>query len=337
MEFHVDDITLRRYLDGDLPFEETEQLERYIRSSPQCARRLLELGRMQLEKPAPGAPAPGEEPEYGLPREFGHYEVNYLIAVGGKGFVYQGIDRNTDEQIALKILRPEAVEENHSVIRFRREAELMQTLRHPNIVRVNEAGRLLGHFYIAMEFVSGPNLHQFVRHRERVNMRTTLTIASQVARALIEAHSRGIIHRDVKPSNVLIETTGIVKVGDFGLARLVDDETSHISKARRLIGSPVCIPPEQIRGQQADFRADVYGVGCLLFFMATGQFPFGGDRMEMIRGHLFTPAPAPSELAPDVPDWFDHLVARCLEKDPNDRWADMEKLFNVLLNLRAKA
>lgn len=322
MACNVDDRALTAYLEDALPFESRERLEGHIRGCPQCLLRLLQLGHMTLSR---GEKDTGDA----LPRSVDGYELQYLIAASSKAFVYRASGQGGGPNVAVKIMRPEALSEPGSLERFRREARLAMSLRHPNIVHVfgtGEAGTLL---YIVMEYVPGLNLHQIVLRHGRLGVRSLLGVTRRVAEALAFAHERGIIHRDVKPSNVLIDTRYGAKVGDFGLADESDKDAGE-PRTRHMIGSPVCMPPEQARGEQADVRSDVYGLGCVMFFMLTGRFPFTGDRSSLVRGHLTEPPPRPGELVPAAPAWLDDVILRCLEKDRGRRWPNMAALIAAI-------
>jgi serine/threonine-protein kinase len=265
--------------------------------------------------------------EGALPERLSHYALGYLIAASSNAFVYEARDERTNRTVALKVLRAERMGAERSVERFRREAEVAMRLRHPKIVEVLEAGDAGGQLYIAMELVRGPNLHQYVQRRGPLKVRRLLRIGAQVMEALAFAHEAGVVHRDVKPSNVLLARPGVVKVSDFGLA---GDRTLTGEEDPRMIGSAVCMPPEQVRGEPADVRSDVYGVGCVLYYMAAGRFPFEGDRVALLRAHLREEPSPPSRWAAKVPGWVDRAVLGCLAKERDGRWADMRALWAAL-------
>jgi serine/threonine-protein kinase len=266
----------------------------------------------------------------------GEYRVESTLAHGGCGTVYVARHEVIGRRAALKVLHQRLAKSPQMVERFVREARAVNRIGHPHIVDIYELGSLDdGRPYYVMELIDGIDLRRFIGEHGRVSPEETLAIIAPVCEALDAAHRAGIIHRDLKASNVLIADragTRVVKLHDFGIAKLVEperDESGFTSVGERL-GSPHSMAPEQIRGVAVDARTDVYALGILLYQLLTGQVPFEhDDPTELERMHLEQPAPRTSASAP-VPPAIDAAIQRCLEKDPERRFADVPAVLHAL-------
>jgi serine/threonine-protein kinase len=259
------------------------------------------------------------------------YQVERKIGEGGFGAVFEGKQLATGRPVALKILHPHSVADATVVARFRREAEACSQLRNPHTVTIYDFDQTEdGVLYLAMELVRGESLQE-IQHRDGViETSRALCILDQVAEALGEAHDKGIVHRDMKPENIMVERRGgsdFVKVLDFGIAKILSGEGSKIIPALTAIGQTVgtleFMSPEQLRGKALDGRSDIYALGMVAYEMLTGQLPFKGAKSttEVIQFHLQEAAPAPSSLRPDlaIPAAVDEVVLKMVAKGCDDR------------------
>ncbi len=248
--------------------------------------------------------------------------------------VYLARDELLDRQVAVKVLFPELARDVNFVERFRREARAAAGLNHHNIVSVYDFGEDDGSYFIVMEYVDGETLRDIIRTEGPLEPSRVVEIASEVAAALAIAHANGIVHRDVKPGNVLISSTAsAVKVADFGIARAGDPRES-LTQTGAVMGTATYLSPEQAQGADLDERTDVYSLGVVLYEMATGRPPFDGSNPVAIAyQHLNEPPLPPSSRNPELPPGFDHIVLKALAKDPADRQGSATELRAQLLAL----
>ena len=266
------------------------------------------------------------------PRVFSErYELNHLIARGGMAEVYRAHDRLLDRPVALKVLFPELSVDRSFVERFRREAQAAANLSHPNIVPVFDWGEDTGTYFIVMEFIDGRPLSSILKSAGPLSAERTADIGAHVAAALGYAHKHGVVHRDVKPGNVLITDDGQVKVTDFGIARAVNTEES-LTQTGAVMGTATYFSPEQAEGLGVDSRSDIYSLGVVLFEMVVGRPPFLGDSPVAVASkHVRDHPPAPRELNPQIPPTFEAIILKAMAKDPAYRYATAEELRADLL------
>lgn len=259
----------------------------------------------------------------------GRYELVELIGKGGMSSVWQAHDRLLDRLVAIKILHPHFTEDEEYVERFRREARSVAQLSHPNIVTVIDRGEDEGRQYIVFEYIEGENLKELLERTGPMPVRDALTLALQMARALSFAHGRGLIHRDVKPQNVLMNAEGQAKMTDFGIARELDVQGVTITGT--VLGTSEYIAPEQARGQQVDAQTDVYSLGVVLYELLTGGVPYHGDNFVTVAlKHVNEPAPSVLEKRPEVPARVANAVERAMAKSPSERFQSMNELVDEL-------
>jgi len=257
------------------------------------------------------------------------YEVEGTVGRGGMATVYRGTDRVLGRTVAIKVLSEKYAGDEKFVTRFRREAQAAAALNHPNIVGVYDTGDEGEMHYIVMEYVEGETLADVLKREGPLEPPRAVAIAEDVATALEAAHDKGLVHRDVKPGNVMIDGEGRVKVMDFGIARAVADDT--LTQTGLVLGTASYLSPEQAQGSPVDARSDIYSLGCVLYEMLTGRPPFPGDSPVAIAyRHVNEEARPPSEVAPTVPREVDAVVMRALAKDPDERFPTAEELRAAL-------
>jgi serine/threonine-protein kinase len=268
-----------------------------------------------------------------------NYRITEKLGVGGQGAVYKAIDAKLGRAVVIKVIPPELSAKATNLKRFEREARLASSLDHPNICTIFDLDEVDGVHFIAMQFVEGKNVRQLVAGRP-LELKTAVLIGLQVADALAAAHSRGIIHRDIKSGNVMVTASGQVKVLDFGLAKLLDDTEAATSGIHRTELTEVGVPygtatyaaPEQARGDRVDKRADIFSLGVLLYEMLTGTWPFRGKTTIDVRHAVLHDPPRPiSELRSSaIPPRLQQTIDRALAKEPKDRFQNMEDFRNEL-------
>ncbi len=265
----------------------------------------------------------------------GRYRVLRRIADGGMATVYLAMDERLEREVALKVMRPHLVHDESFVTRFRREARAAASLSHPNVVGVFDQGRDGDHIFLAMEMVDGQTLREVLQAEGPLSPRAALDILEPVLMALSEAHREGLIHRDVKPENVIIKDNGAVKVADFGLARAVSSQTMT-SSSGVLLGTVAYLSPEQVERGVADARSDVYAAGLMLFEMLTGTKAFTGETaIHVAYQHVHGGVPAPSDRIAGLPPALDELVAVATARDPDERPTDAGDFLELVQRTRA--
>jgi serine/threonine-protein kinase len=254
----------------------------------------------------------------------GRYQVERKLGSGGMANVYLAEDQELGRRVAIKILNDRHAGDEQFVERFRREAKNAAALSHPNIVSIYDRGEAEGTYYIAMEYLDGRSLKELIVQRGPAPITVAVEYARQILSALRFAHRHGIVHRDIKPHNVLVDAEGRVKVTDFGIARA---GTSQMTEAGSIVGTAQYLSPEQARGGDVDQRSDLYSLGIVLYELLTGTLPFNGDTpVEIAMKHLSAVPDAPSARRPDVPRDLDLIVTRALAKDPDDRYQSAEEM-----------
>ena len=255
----------------------------------------------------------------------GRYELDGVVGRGGMAEVFRARDIRLDRVVAVKTLREDLARDATFQARFRREAQSAASLNHPSIVAVYDTGEDNegpSHVpYIVMEYVDGRTLRDLLRDDRRLLPERALEITDGVLRALEYSHRSGIVHRDIKPGNVMLTRSGQVKVMDFGIARAVSDAQATMTQTAQVIGTAQYLSPEQARGERVDARSDLYSTGCLLYELLTGRPPFLGDSPVAIAyQHVRENPIPPSRVDPEVPQWADAIVLRAMAKDPRDRY-----------------
>jgi serine/threonine-protein kinase len=262
------------------------------------------------------------------------YELEEAVDHGGMSSVYRGHDRLLERTVALKVLHPHFVDDAEYVERFRREARAVAQLSHPNIVTVIDRGSSDGHQFIVFEFVDGENLKQLLDRSGPLSIDRALDLGIQIADALAFAHAHDLVHRDVKPQNVLIDSAGDAKVTDFGIARSLDVERG-VTQTGTVLGTSNYLSPEQAAGQAVTPATDIYSLGVVLYELLTGEVPFRGDNLVVVAmKHVTEHPPSLLDQRADVPPRLAQAVERALEKDPARRFASMDAFANELRRCR---
>lgn len=275
-------------------------------------------------------------------RQVGKYEIVEEIGRGGFGTVYRARDTMLDREVALKVLHPQLLVDPGFVTRFQQEARVAARLKHPHIVTIHDLGHAEGRWYIAMELLQGRSLDQIIAEDGLLSMERAQAFLRDICAALDYAHDQGLVHRDVKPSNIVVdgETKGQARavLTDFGLVRAV--KTSEELTAMRLVGTIAYMSPEQCAGERVDSRSDIYALGVVLYEMLTGQSPFTADSyLAMLRAIAENSVPAPSSLRPDLAPSLDKILLQTLSKSPAERYAkaiDLADAVNSALERRCE-
>jgi len=263
----------------------------------------------------------------------GRFEVLDEIGSGGMGMVYRALDRELGDQVAIKTLRPELLQDPSLVERFKSEIRLARHISSKHVVRTHDIGERDGVYYLTMEYVEGITVRELLDTRGRLGVAPTLAIASQLAQSLVAAHEQGVIHRDIKPQNLLLDSSGVLKVMDFGVARLAGGGV-NLTEVGMLVGTPSYMAPEQMLGEAFDERIDLYATGVVLFECLLGRLPYEANTaVALIARVLRDQPPAPATVDPEIPAALSDLVLRLLSKDPAQRPANAAELVNLLSGL----
>ena len=264
----------------------------------------------------------------------GRYEIIEELGAGGMGRVYRAFDTRIKEEVALKLLRPEVASRPKTVERFRNEIRLARKIVHKNVCRMFDMGEERSTHFITMEYVAGEDLKSFIRRVGQLPVGKAVLIGRQIAEGLTEAHKIGVVHRDLKPGNIMIDKDGDAKIMDFGIARSLAGGGTTVEGA--IIGTPEYMSPEQVEGKEKDRRTDIYALGIILFEMVTGRVPFeGATPFSIANKHKTEPAPDAAALNPQVPQGLSRLILRCMEKPPERRYQTTEELLLDLGTIEA--
>ncbi|MEK7400855.1 MAG: protein kinase [Gemmatimonadota bacterium] len=261
------------------------------------------------------------------------YEIKSVLGVGGMGMVYKANDKELGEVLAIKTLKPEMMSVDASALeRFKSEIKLARKIAHRNVVRTYDLGEVNGLYYISMEYVEGKSLKDLIKERGRLPVSVVLPIAKQLCRALEVSHEEGVIHRDIKPQNMVVQSDGVLKVMDFGIARLATrPKDSGHTEAGMVVGTPEYMAPEQLLGDELDARADLYSTGAVLYECLTGQVPITADSAIVLITRVLEQIPKPPrDVVPDVPQSLSDLVMWVLQKDREKRPASAAALHRLL-------
>jgi len=265
----------------------------------------------------------------------GRYDIKEILGAGGMGIVYRAFDRELQEPVAIKTLKPEAMAGGAALDRFKQEIRLARKIAHRNVVRTYDLGEQNGMYYLTMEYVEGTSLKQLIVSRGKLPVEVTLTVGKQLCRALEVAHAEGVIHRDIKPQNIVVEPNGFLKVMDFGIARLANPPKGKgLTEAGTAIGTPDYMSPEQLSGLELDPRSDLYAAGVVLFECLTGRLPFEAETTwALVAKHLEEEPPDPRTTNPDVPGALAVVILKAMAKDPKKRFESASQMHDALARI----
>ena len=264
----------------------------------------------------------------------GRYEITELIGVGGMAEVYKGVDVIDNKAVAIKILKKEYAENEEFLRRFRNESKAIAVLSHPNIVKIYDVGFSEKIQYIVMEYIDGITLKEYIEEERVLTWKDTVHFVIQILRALQHAHDKGIVHRDIKPQNIMMFTDGTIKVMDFGIAKFAREDGKTATD--QAIGSVHYISPEQASGNVTDAKSDIYSVGAMMYEMLTGRKPFDSDNPVAIAVmHMHDIPERPRAINSDIPDGLEEIVLRAMEKAPEDRYATTADMISDIEAFKA--
>lgn len=265
----------------------------------------------------------------------GKWILSTEIGRGGMGRVYLAKEELTGRNAAVKILAAELAQDQGFLHRFQREIETLSQLNHPHIVRFFDSGEENGHYYFAMEFVEGESLEDIREHKTRLPWRHVVDIGLQISPALKHVHDHGVIHRDLKLSNLLVREDGIVKLTDFGIAKVF--ASTHFTQTGGVVGTAEYLSPEQAMGKPVTKKSDIYSLGVVFYYLVTGRLPFEGSNfLELLHKHRYALPDRPQKIVPEIPYELDELICQMLEKDPGKRPPDCMVLTKQLDAIRMK-
>ena len=282
----------------------------------------LQQRRTEPTPTAPTSPGPGSM--------LGNYQIIELIGEGGMGMVYKARDTVLDRTVALKILPPSLTQNPEFLRRIRTEAHAQARLHHPNVVTLYSVQELPVGFMLVMEHVEGQTLHQRIQTQGPIEPAEAARIFDQALQGVAYSHAMGIVHRDLKPDNIFLTTGGLVKIMDFGVAKIVDHKEP--TRSRSMVGTLLYISPEQINGGDADFRSDIYTLGISLFEAVTGRLPFERKTdYALMHAHVLESPPSPRHLKRDLPKALEGVILKAIEKDPKRRYQSITEFRDSLL------
>lgn len=261
------------------------------------------------------------------------YKIEEEIGVGGTAVVYKAMDTLLNRNVAVKVLKHEFSEDEDFVYKFKREASAAARIANANIVNIYDVGTDGNTNYIVMEYVAGKTLKKVIKESGKIEFDKLINFSTQIARALSFAHKNGIVHRDIKPHNIMVTDDGTVKVTDFGIAKAANEAT--ITTTDKVVGSAHYLSPEQAQGIPVDCRSDIYSFGIVLYEMATGKVPYDADTpVSIALKHIQDTAVPPKELNKDIPEVLNKLILKCIEKKPEDRYQNAEEILSELGNIK---
>ena len=261
---------------------------------------------------------------------YGRYQIVGELGKGSMGVVYQAHDPQIDRLVALKALRQDRLTSEDFVHRFLKEAKAIGRLSHPNIVTVYDVGEDHGTIYIAMEFLEGKPLNKVIEEK-RLSLKEIINLGIQAAETLDYAHQKGIVHRDIKPGNILVQASGQIKITDFGIAHIEDPSASVQTQAGEILGTPAYMSPEQVMSRPVDGRSDLFSLGIILYELTIGKRPFGGENLAAIFNAITQETLSqPTKANPDIPQGLSQIIMKCLNKKPDERFQTGKALAEAL-------
>jgi len=271
--------------------------------------------------------------------EFGpRYRIDALLGQGGMGRVYKAYDKELDRTVAIKVVRPGVAGEAEALSRFKQELVLASKISHKNILRIHDMGEVGGMKFITMAYVEGQDLQHLIRDNPKMPLERVLKFAQQLAGALAAAHAEDVVHRDLKPQNILVDANDQVYIADFGLAKSYAEGAVGMTQTGAFLGTPRYMSPEQVEGKPTDGRSDLYSYGLILYEMVTGDVPFTGESTIKVMYQRIQEQPKSARAVnPNVPVWLDRVIMRCLEKDPANRYQNAHDILTDLQGAKSTA
>lgn len=264
-----------------------------------------------------------------LEKRFGPYLIKGKIGEGGMARVYKAVDERSNRTVALKILHTLLAEDSEIVKRFKAESEIVKRLQHPAIVSIYDYGVVRGHPYLVLQHMTRGSLAQRFKKPDEIGSQEVVRLLRRIASALDHAHRHGIVHRDIKLENILLDERGEAWLSDFGIARVTDQQ--HMTQTGMIVGTPLYMSPEQAMGRRdVDYRADLYALGVVAYLLTVGHFPFGGDNvLATLNMHVMMPPPLPSMVKDDLPPALDVMMMKALAKQPEDRYISADAFIEA--------
>ncbi|MHC4600163.1 MAG: serine/threonine protein kinase, partial [Planctomycetota bacterium] len=271
-------------------------------------------------------------------RQFAGFQVTEMLGKGGMGVVMKAVREEDGTTAAVKLIQEHEARDAQFIARFEREASVLMSLEHPNILRVYDHGKdETGVYYIVMEFIDGPSVGDVIKDYGRIPPAQALSIILDTSKALKSAHTQNVIHRDIKPDNILLTREGKVRLADFGLAKDTTDN-ARLTITGQVMGTPAFMSPEQGQGEKVDFRSDVYSLGATLYYMLAGERPFSGSTpLEVVVKQIQDPPPPLMDKVPGLPPRLYALVDGMLEKAPRDRPQDHQEVVETIVEVAREA
>ena len=265
--------------------------------------------------------------------DFGpRYRIESLLGQGGMGRVYKAYDKDLDRTVAIKVVREGAISQGDALKRFKQELVLASRISHKNILRIHDMGAVGTLRFISMAYVEGSDLQHVIKDNPKMPLERVLNFSKQIADALAAAHAEGVVHRDLKPQNVLVDKNDQIYICDFGLAKSFEEGAIGMTRTGAFLGTPRYMSPEQVEGKPADNRADLYSFGLIMYEMVVGDVPFTGDSTLKVMYQRIQEKPkSPKTIKPDLPNWVVRIIMRCLERDPNDRY---QNAYEILADIQ---
>jgi serine/threonine-protein kinase len=263
----------------------------------------------------------------------GRYKIERVVGIGGMAFVYEATDEQTGSKVALKLLKEKFSDDQRAVKRFINESKSLGLLNHPNIVKIHDISVKTKYKYIVMEYINGITLRKYMNYKRPLDWREAVEFTDQIVLALENAHDKGIVHRDIKPQNIMIMQGGKVKVTDFGIAKMPNSES--LTMVDKAIGTVYYISPEQASSRKIDARSDIYSLGVMLYEMVTGQMPFTADTpIAVIMKHMNTPPTPPTRIVPSIPKGLEQIILCAMDKNPKNRYQSASQMLRHLRRLK---
>ncbi|MGD0303236.1 MAG: tetratricopeptide repeat protein [Candidatus Acidiferrales bacterium] len=265
--------------------------------------------------------------------DFGpRYRIESLLGQGGMGRVYKAYDKDLDRTVAVKVVREGAISQGDALKRFKQELVLASRISHKNILRIHDMGAVGTLRFISMAYVEGSDLQHVIKDDPKMPLERVLNFSKQIADALAAAHAEGVVHRDLKPQNVLVDKNDQIYICDFGLAKSFEEGAIGMTRTGAFLGTPRYMSPEQVEGKPADNRADLYSFGLIMYELVVGDVPFTGDSTLKVMYQRIQEKPkSPKTIKPDLPNWVVRIIMRCLERDPNDRY---QNAYEILADIQ---